>query len=75
MHAALLFVLLAFSPASGAKEKTPSDSEGISANSAPAPKEEKKICKRLPASESRMAAKRLCLTAAEWKQMKANEER
>lgn len=32
-----------------------------------APKEEKKICKRETATESRMGSKRICLTAAEWK--------
>lgn len=32
-----------------------------------APKDEKKICKREMASESRLGAKRVCLTAAEWR--------
>ncbi|WP_158702986.1 hypothetical protein [Allosphingosinicella vermicomposti] len=32
-----------------------------------APKEERKICKKIEASESRLAGKRVCLTAAEWK--------
>lgn len=32
-----------------------------------ASKEEKKICKREMASESRLGSKRICLTAAEWK--------
>ena len=32
-----------------------------------APKEERKICKREMATESRMGSKRICLTAAEWK--------
>ena len=31
------------------------------------PKAEKKICKRIEASESRMASKRICKTAREWK--------
>jgi len=39
---------------------------------APAPsieeaKEEKKICKREMASESRLGGKRVCLTAAQWR--------
>ena len=32
-----------------------------------APKEDKKICKREEASESRLGAKRVCLTAAQWR--------
>ena len=35
---------------------------------AEAPKVEKKICKRDQATESRMGSKRICLTAAEWKE-------
>ena len=35
---------------------------------AEAPKIEKKICKREQATESRMGSKRICLTAAEWKE-------
>ena len=35
---------------------------------AEAPKAEKKICKREQATESRMGSKRICLTAAEWKE-------
>ena len=30
------------------------------------PKQEKKICKRFDASESRLGSKRICKTAAEW---------
>ena len=32
-----------------------------------APKEEKKICKREEATESRLGSKRVCLTAAQWR--------
>ena len=32
-----------------------------------ASKEEKKICKREAATESRLGAKKVCLTAAQWK--------
>jgi hypothetical protein len=31
------------------------------------PKEEKRICKRIDATESRMASKRVCKTAKQWK--------
>jgi hypothetical protein len=34
---------------------------------AEAPTEEKKICKREAATESRLGAKKVCLTAAQWK--------
>lgn len=33
-----------------------------------APKAERKICKREAATESRLGAKRVCLTAAEWRE-------
>lgn len=33
-----------------------------------APKAERKICKREMVSESRLGAKRVCLTAAQWKE-------
>lgn len=39
------------------------------------PKVEKQICKRFGASESRMAAKRICKTAAEWRRMTLGDER
>ena len=32
-----------------------------------APKEEKKICKREAATESRLGSKKICLTADEWR--------
>lgn len=34
---------------------------------AEAPKAERKICKREAATESRLGAKKICMTAAEWK--------
>ena len=34
---------------------------------AEAPKEERKICKREASTESRLGAKRICLTEAEWR--------
>ena len=37
------------------------------ATAAEAPKEEKKICKREASTESRLGAKKVCLTAAQWK--------
>lgn len=43
------------------------------ASSAEAPKEEKKICKREMATESRMGSKRICLTAAQWRQRQVDD--
>jgi hypothetical protein len=49
-----------------------SSSTATTANPAPVaseePKEEKKICKRQADTTSRMGSKRICLTAAEWKE-------
>jgi hypothetical protein len=36
-------------------------------------KEERKICRTIPRTESRMNAKRLCLTKAEWRKLE-NEQ-
>ncbi len=43
------------------------------AKAAPAAVPEKKICKQLPSSFSRMT-KRACLTASEWKQVEAEAQ-
>jgi hypothetical protein len=53
--------LLASAPALAAD-----DAASGSAN----PPKERKICKRLDATESRMAAQRVCKTAAQWKRDK-----
>lgn len=45
------------------------------APAAEAPKAERKICKSQGVSESRMGAKRICLTAAEWKARDTGEFR
>lgn len=37
-----------------------------------APKVEKKICKREQSTESRLGSKRICLTAAEWKERQSS---
>ena len=39
-----------------------------SQSAAEAPKSERKICKREDATESRLGAKRVCLTAEQWKE-------
>jgi hypothetical protein len=41
--------------------------ESATAAEAPAATEEKKICRRVDATESRMKSQRVCKTAAEWK--------
>lgn len=64
MRSALLALILLSSPVlANEKASQPSDE---TAPAAPA-EVEKKICKRIAASESRMASKRICMTAAEWK--------
>ena len=40
---------------------------------AEAPKDEKKICKREMATESRMGSKRICLTAAQWRERQVED--
>jgi len=37
------------------------------AATAEAPKEERKVCKRIPIVNSQYGSKRVCMTAAEWK--------
>lgn len=67
MRAALLFALLVSTPAFAAQEKTPSAVEGLAANPTSSEAKEEKICKRIPATESRLGAKRVCKTATEWR--------
>ena len=67
MRAALLFVLLSSAPAFASGDKVVAGTEVLEASAQAQPQEEKKICKRIDASESRTAAKRVCLTASEWK--------
>jgi len=47
--------------------------ETTGAASAEQPKEPKKICRRYAASESRLGAKKICLTADEWKRRDKEE--
>ncbi len=61
MITALFSVMLLASDAA-ATVPAPEPSAAIEAS-----KDEKKICKREMASKSRLAAKRVCLTAAEWR--------
>ena len=64
---AALFSVLLFAADTSATNTTTQPEQVPAATAAEAPKEEKKICKREMATESRMASKRVCLTAAEWK--------
>ena len=66
MITALFSVLLLASDAAAAAP-APASTE--------APKEEKKICKREMATESRMGSKRVCLTAAQWRERQNDEIR
>jgi hypothetical protein len=45
----------------------PAATSGAAAG-AEVPREERKICKRENATESRLAGKKICLTAAQWRQ-------
>jgi hypothetical protein len=74
-------LLIAAAPANSAppavtNQVTPSDSEqavSLSGGRAGSAVEEKKICKQLPETGTRVA-KRACLTASEWKQLEAELE-
>jgi hypothetical protein len=37
-------------------------------------KEEKMICKRIDATESRMSSKKVCMTAKEWREFRADQK-
>ena len=78
MRIALMAVLVAVStPAFAAadpKAATTVDANAAQVASQPVKTqdaEEKKICRRIDASESRLGAKRLCLTEEQWKQRDA----
>lgn len=58
MNLVAFLLLAAFSGPSAAPEVAGADEK---------PKKERMICKRIDASESRMASKRICKTAKEWK--------
>ena len=58
--AALLLLALVSEPTAA------SGNSGAAAASQVQPKQEKKICKRFDASETRLGSKRVCKTAAEW---------
>jgi len=45
------------------------------ATASEAPKEERKICRRETATESRLGSKKVCLTAAQWKARDTGEFR
>jgi len=62
---AALFSVLLFASDTEAATTMP---EQAPAAAAEAPNEEKKICKREAATESRLGAKRVCLTAAQWRE-------
>jgi hypothetical protein len=64
---ALLSVLLL------ASETPAAIAPSTDATAAEAPKEEKKICRREAATESRLGSKKICLTAAQWKARDSGE--
>ncbi|HEY0629341.1 MAG TPA: hypothetical protein VGD23_08435 [Sphingomicrobium sp.] len=61
----VLFSVMLLAAETGAATATTTTTEAPTA--VEAPKEEKKICKRDMATESRLGSKRTCLTAAQWK--------
>jgi hypothetical protein len=63
-----MFALAALQ-AAGATDKAPSvQPEQTGATT----KDERKICRRVDATESRLAAKRVCKTAQEWKKQESD---
>jgi len=75
MRITLMAVLVAFSTpafAGNADTKTPSVDSAAAQTAPQAPRSEdqteRKICRRIDASESRVAGKRVCLTEEQWKQ-------
>ncbi|HEY5722332.1 MAG TPA: hypothetical protein VIT45_08415 [Allosphingosinicella sp.] len=72
--AVLLFASIAPALAADTTERAQSDSAATDSGAAPAaaepaakPAKEKKVCRTETASESRLGAKRICMTAAEWR--------
>ena len=78
MRVSLLAVaLLASSPALALSPDTASTQASEATEASPGnststeqPKEERKICKRFTNSESRLGAKKICMTAAQWKKQR-----
>lgn len=75
MRIALMAVLVAISTPAFAGDATPKSQtvDGQATQTAAQPttaenQAERKICRRIEASESRVAAKKVCLTAEQWKQ-------
>jgi hypothetical protein len=64
MFTVALSLLLLATETAAATSAQPAEAQ----QSVEASKAEKKICKREQATESRMGSKRICLTAAEWKE-------
>ena len=75
MRFALLSVALMLSAPALANNEAATTAEAPQSVSAVAdqPNEERKICKRFAASESRLGAKKICLTAEQWKRREQSE--
>lgn len=71
--AVLLFASVAPALAADTTERSPSEAAATDNGAAPAaaepakPIKERKICRTEAASESRLGAKKICMTAAEWR--------
>ena len=70
---AALILFAAPALASDESSTTGAAQDTTGAASAEQPKEPKKICRRYAASESRLGAKKICLTADEWKRRDKEE--
>lgn len=70
--ALLSLLLLAGSPAAPTPAPTPATTASKS-TAQEAGTEERKICKREGSTESRLGAKRICLTAKEWELRKKSQ--
>jgi hypothetical protein len=72
MRIALLALLVTFSTTAFASENPGKAAGDATPQTAQSTKNEaladQKICRRIDASESRLASKRVCLTAEQWKQ-------
>ena len=63
----LAALLVASDPAVAAQQPSQDPKATQTATSEKAEKAEKKICRREESTESRLGAKRICLTAEEWR--------
>jgi hypothetical protein len=80
MRAAFMAIVIAVSsPAFASQGETPAPQTGAQTSQQPAPAKaedpaDKKICRRIDATESRLGSKKVCLTAEQWKRRDQENE-